>query len=358
MISISLCMIVKNEEEVLAGCLDSVKGIADEFIIVDTGSADATKEVAARYTDMIYDFEWTDHFADARNFAFSKASKDYILWMDADDVLTVEDRKKLADLKISLSPDIDAVSMYYHVGFDERGEVNFKYRRNRLVKREKGFRWIGAVHEYLEVYGNILETDIAVTHRKHHKTAAPPSDRNLKIYEKMVEGNQTLTPRDLFYFANELKDHKQYNRAITYYHHFLATKQCWIEDEIRTCQYLSDCYRALGHEEAALHSLLKSFLFDQPRPEFCCRLGDYFKEKQKYREGAFWYELALSAKRSDSGFTQVEYSTWYPHLQLCVCYWQLGDKDTAKQHNDFAASFHPTHPSVLFNKNIFAEQSE
>ncbi|WP_374004809.1 glycosyltransferase [Bacillus velezensis] len=352
MISVSLCVIVKNEEEVLAGCLDSVKDIADEIVIADTGSTDRTKEIAARYTDKIYDFEWIDHFAAARNFVFSKAEMDYILWLDADDILTEKDREKLIELKASLSKEVDAVSMYYHVGFDARGEVSFRYRRNRLVKREKGFRWIGAVHEYLEVYGNIIETDIAVTHRKSAKKHSPPSDRNLKIYEKMAKKSETMTPRDLFYFANELKDHGQYQRAITYYHHFLSTKQCWIEDEIRTCQYLSDCYRAVGHEEAAMTSLLKSFLIDCPRPEFCCRLGDYFAEKRQYRQGVFWYELALSAKSSDAGFTQLEYSTWYPHLQLCVCHWQLGDREKAKIHNDKAASYHPSHPSVLYNQNV------
>ncbi|MGY5190505.1 UNVERIFIED_CONTAM: glycosyltransferase, partial [Bacillus amyloliquefaciens DSM 7 = ATCC 23350] len=86
MIIVSLCVIVKNEEEVLAGCLDSVKVIADEMVIVDTGSTDRTKEIAARYTDKNYDFEWVDHFAAARNFAFSKAEMDYILWLAADDI--------------------------------------------------------------------------------------------------------------------------------------------------------------------------------------------------------------------------------------------------------------------------------
>ena len=69
--TISLCMIVKNEERVLARCLDSVADLVDEIIIVDTGSTDATKEIAARYTEKIYDFVWQDHFAAARNFSFS-----------------------------------------------------------------------------------------------------------------------------------------------------------------------------------------------------------------------------------------------------------------------------------------------
>ena len=78
MVEISLCMIVKNEEKVLARCLDSIAGLMDEIIIVDTGSTDKTKEIAGKYTDNIYDFEWIDDFAAARNFAFSKATKEYI----------------------------------------------------------------------------------------------------------------------------------------------------------------------------------------------------------------------------------------------------------------------------------------
>ena len=71
MITISLCMIVKNEEAVLARCLDSLRGLMDEIIIVDTGSTDNTKEIALKYTDKVYDFSWGDDFAAARNFSFS-----------------------------------------------------------------------------------------------------------------------------------------------------------------------------------------------------------------------------------------------------------------------------------------------
>lgn len=86
MISISLCMIVRNEEEVIGRCLESVKDIVDEINIVDTGSTDNTKQVVAQYTDRIFDFKWIHHFAAARNFSFQQATKDYILWLDADDV--------------------------------------------------------------------------------------------------------------------------------------------------------------------------------------------------------------------------------------------------------------------------------
>ena len=92
MITISLCMIVKDEEDVLARCLESAADTADEIIIVDTGSADATKEIARRYTDKVYDFAWTDDFSAARNFSFSKAEMEYCMWLDADDILLEADR--------------------------------------------------------------------------------------------------------------------------------------------------------------------------------------------------------------------------------------------------------------------------
>ena len=94
MATISVCMIVKNEEEVLARCLDSLSGLWEELIIVDTGSTDRTKEIAKKYTEKIYDFSWTGNFSDARNYSFSKAECDYIYSADADEVLDEENRER------------------------------------------------------------------------------------------------------------------------------------------------------------------------------------------------------------------------------------------------------------------------
>ena len=98
MATISLCMIVKDEQAVLGRCLDSVQGIVDEIIVVDTGSSDCTKEIAAAY-GKVQDFEWCDDFSAARNFSFAQATLDYILWLDADDVIEPEDREKFLQLK-------------------------------------------------------------------------------------------------------------------------------------------------------------------------------------------------------------------------------------------------------------------
>src|SRR5690625_3830804 len=122
MMTVSLCMIVKDEEQTIARCLQSVAHFVDEIVIVDTGSSDGTKAICRRFTDRLLDFPWIDDFSAARNFSFSKATKDFILWLDADDVISEADQKKFIDLKKSLTPDVNAVSMKYELTFNARGE--------------------------------------------------------------------------------------------------------------------------------------------------------------------------------------------------------------------------------------------
>ena len=109
----SLCMIVKNESAILRDCLDSLKDIMDEIIIVDTGSTDDTRKIAAEYTPYLYDYAWNDDFAAARNFAFSKATGDYIYSADADEVLDRENQDKFKALKRALLPEVEIVQMIY-----------------------------------------------------------------------------------------------------------------------------------------------------------------------------------------------------------------------------------------------------
>src|SRR5687768_4760658 len=92
--SVSVALIVKNEERVLGRCLKSLRGAVDEIVVVDTGSEDGTKRIAQRYTDKIYDFDWREDFAAARQFAFDRATSDWVAWVDADDVVLEADRIK------------------------------------------------------------------------------------------------------------------------------------------------------------------------------------------------------------------------------------------------------------------------
>ena len=184
MITISLCMIVKNEEQVLARCLESVKDIVDEIVLVDTGSEDKTREIARKYTEKIYEFIWQDDFAAARNEAFAKATMDYCMWLDADDVLTKENQENLVELKENLDKDTDIVMMKYAVSEDEDGKPLFSYYRERLIRNGRGFRWEGRVHEAIVPSGKIVYSNIVISHRK---VKLGDENRNLRIYEKMIK---------------------------------------------------------------------------------------------------------------------------------------------------------------------------
>ncbi|SDI23774.1 tetratricopeptide repeat-containing glycosyltransferase family 2 protein [Desulfosporosinus hippei] len=348
-ITISLCMIVRNEEATIGRCLDSVKGIPDEIVIIDTGSIDLTKKIVQKYTDKIDDFTWVDDFAAARNFAFSKATMDYILWLDADDIFVDSDRDKFLKLKESFNTSFDVVNMPYLLAFDQSGLATFSLRRNRLVKRNKNFRWIGAVHEYLEVYGSILNSDICVTHKG---IGGHDSDRNLKIYEKRKAKREAFSPRDLYYYANELFDHQLHERAIESYKDFLNTNQGWVEDNISACGKLADCYQKLEKPDKQLEYILKSFQYAPPRAEFCCRLGFYFLTGEQYEQGAFWYKLATQLEKPISSWGPINEAcwTWLPHLQLCVCYDRLGKYELAYEHNEIARKYRPDNTQILYNR--------
>jgi len=348
-ITISLCIIVRNEESTIGRCLDSVKDICDEIIIVDTGSTDRTKEIVEKYTDRIFDFTWIDDFAAARNFAFSQATMEYILWLDADDIIAASDQEKFLKLKKNLDPITDVVSMPYLYAFDQFGAVSFSFRRNRLVRRDKNFRWIGAVHEYLEVSGHVLNSDICVTHKR---IANGNSDRNLKIFERRKGKGESFSPRDLYYYANELFDHQLYSRAIEVYQEYLMTGQGWIEDKISACGKLADCFQKSGEKEKQLEYIYKSFEYASPRAEFCCRLGLYFLNAKQYEQGVFWYKLAAQIEKpiNSSGFMIEACWTWLPHLQLCVCYDRLGKHELAYEHNEIARKYCPENTQVLHNK--------
>lgn len=358
MITVSLCMIVKNEEAKLNQCLSSARDIADEIVVVDTGSGDGTKGIAARYTDKIYDFEWIDDFSAARNYAFSKATMEYILWLDADDLLLPEDRERLLKLKRELSPEVDAVMMKYNTGFDEKGNVVFSYFRERLSKRSRNFQWREPVHEYLAIGGNIINTDISVTHTK--KEGAHPSARNLRIYEERLAAGKPLSPRGTYYYARELKDNGRFSDAAEQFSRFLDSGLGWVEDNITACGELAKCYAALGERGKELAALTRSFSYDTPRAELCCQMGYYFKEQANYKLAAFWFGTALHLEKPKHSWGFVRHDCWgfIPAVECAVCYDRLGEYEKAEAFNELAAAYKPDAPAVAQNRRYFAQRRQ
>ena len=350
--TISLCMIVKNEEMNLAHCLDSVADLVEEIIIVDTGSKDRTVEIASHYTTKVYSHPWKDDFSDARNYSFSKAAMDYCMWMDADDILEEREKDKFLKLKQSLTPDIDMVMMKYHTAFDEAGKPSFSYFRERWIRNCGLYRWIGAVHEVSPPKGRILYSDLGICHKK---TGPGSPDRNLKIYQKLLAEGKRLEPRQQYYYGRELYYHEEYKEAVCVFEQFLLSEEGWIENKIEACAICARCYEKLGQEQAALLTLLRSMSFDLPRAELCCEIGKYFLEHESFYHAIYWYETALKIPKNEysGGFILSDCYDYIPLLQLCVCYDKLGDRQKAKEYNERAGVCKPYSKAYLYNKQYF-----
>jgi len=348
MTTISLCMIVKNEEDVLARCLDSIKDAADEIIIVDTGSTDKTKEIAHMYTEKVYDFEWIDDFSAARNEAFSKAACDYQMWLDADDVVPEETLAKLIELKKNLKSDVDIVTMKYITHFDKHGAPILSATRERLVRREKNYKWQDPVHECIALIGNVKNTDLEIHHKKMKEG---DSLRNLNIYKTLEKSGKPLTPRQQYYYARELKDHGFWINATYYFEKFLDSKKGWLEDNIATCYNLSLCYAVLNDRHKILPILLKSFEYDAPRAEICCEIGYFYKHIKQYAAALKWFEIGAGLGKPDSlGFILEDYWGYIPNIESCVCHCHLNNFEQAALANERAAAFKPNSPSVETNR--------
>ncbi len=352
MVTISLCMIVKNEEMHIARCLDSVAELVDEIIIIDTGSTDRTVEIVSNYTSKIFSFQWNDDFANARNDSFSRASMDYCMWMDADDILEETEKDKFLQLKQSLSPDVDIAMMKYNTSFDEAGKPSFSYFRERWIRNCEQYRWSGAVHEVIPPQGKIIYSDIAVSHKKLGKG---DPDRNLKIYQRIIAEGKILEPRHQYYYGRELYYHQQYEEAVSVLEQFLLLPEAWIENKIEACIICANCYFQLGQEQLALTTLLRSMSFDLPRAELCCEIGKYFLERKNFHNAIYWYETALNIPKNEyaGGFVLPDCYDYIPFLQLCVCYDRLGDYQKAKEYNEKAGAYKPYSKAYLYNKQYF-----
>lgn len=353
MITISLCMIVKNEADVIGRCLDSVSDLFEEIIIVDTGSTDQTKKIALKYTDIVYDFEWIDDFSSARNYAFSLAESDYCMWLDADDIITEQDKQKFIKLKKNLLENISVVMMPYNTGFDYFGNVTYSYFRERIIKNNGEMKWEGSVHEVIQPVGEIFYSDCAISHHKLHNS---DPDRNLRIFEKQIKNGKNLEPRQQFYYARELYYHKRYQDAINVFEDFLEKGEGWIENNIDACCHCAYSYYGISNDQKALQCLFRTLTYDIPRAEVCCDIGNHFFERQNFKYAAYWYTIATTCVRDDSkgGFASPDCYGYIPCIQLCVCYSRMGEIGKAIKFNELAAEFKPDSKCVIHNREYFS----
>ena len=310
MATISLCMIVKNEERVLKRCLDSIHDLVDEIIIVDTGSTDSTKQIARAYTDKVYDFEWIDDFSAARNFSFSKCSMEYIYVADADEYLDDSNRFQFRILKEVLYPEVEIVQMMYEtISHDTVLNIKKEYRP-KLFKRLREFTWINPVHETVRLDPIVFDSDIVITHAPESNHAR----RDFSIFEKTIASDGELSPELIKMYAAELYkngDKESFDAA----HNF---------------------FKNVNNEYGAI--IIAKWLrlnaaseFEQYANEFrnisevCFELGEYYLSKSNYKSAYEAFNNALSMEC----FVDIHKTGDHALEKLIICCKELIKSDSA-----------------------------
>lgn len=145
-VSLSLCMIVKDEADQLGDCLSQVRPVVDEIVVVDTGSTDDTREIARKLGARVFEFPWANDFSAARNESLRRATGRYLLWLDADDRIDPEEIAKIQELKAGLRPaSLQAYYLLIQSASPLDGESSFY--QLRLFPNKPGVRFEGRVHE-------------------------------------------------------------------------------------------------------------------------------------------------------------------------------------------------------------------
>lgn len=330
MITISLCMIVKNEEQILARCLDSLEGLMDEIIIVDTGSTDRTREIAARYTKKIYHFPWIDDFSAARNFAFSKATQEYIYSADADEVLSEENRERFRVLKENLLPEIEIVQMKYGNQLQFGTVYNFDEEyRPKLFKRKRDFVWEEAIHETVRLMPIVYDSDIVITHMPTSSHAG----RDLQNFQKQIAQGKRLSARLQEMYARELYlagEEEALLEAERYFWQSAADSDRSMDEIKQACCIAAKSAR-IRKDSVTLLKYASKVLVQEGCSEICYEMGRFFEEQGDAEEAIIWYYnavyettplLSLAAGGRDS-------------LEgLLRCYERLGMQEQAEVYRD------------------------
>lgn len=320
MASISVCMIVKNEEKVLARCLDSLKGLWDELIIVDTGSIDNTKKIASKYTDKIYDFTWTGSFSDARNFSFSKASCEYIYSADADEELDDKNRERFRLLKEALIPEIEIVQMYYGNQLSQNSIYNYDMEyRPKLYKRLREFSWQEPIHEAVRLEPVVFDSDIIIW----HKPEGQHGSRDLEAFEEMLRKAEPISQRlqdiyfrELYFMGNINNLRKAENYLID-----VVSNEDPLGDEFQKAVVLLMKKAIIEQNETALLKYALKGGMSKGCSELCVQLGDYFFDKKEYEEAALWF---YNAANETEPLMSLKAGKEEPEEKLKECYQRLG----------------------------------
>ena len=263
--TIGMGMIVRNSEKTIEGCIKSFIDYVDQCVIVEAGeSTDDTpkilRKLAMEYKKIeLYQFEWIDDFAAARNFSFSKLTTDWYMWVDSDDI--VANPHKLRELADKATPDVAAIWFPYYYALDEFGNLTTLFERERLLRAKLGWIWKGRLHETVSpiTEGKFVRTDEVVI-QHNHLASGPRNDRNFRILNIMLKESPE-DKRIWLYLGHQHFAVREWLDAAKWYLKFGADKGAIDIERYQALNYCSKAMREFKDPQAVDVALMALELF-------------------------------------------------------------------------------------------------
>ncbi|WP_196592587.1 glycosyltransferase family 2 protein [Pectinatus sottacetonis] len=299
---ISACVIVKNEAVNIQTWLCCMKKIADELIVVDTGSADDTKQMSSRAGAKVYDFIWQDDFAAAKNYAISKAKGDWVLFFDADEYFSETVAKQLQQqLLIFLhNDDIEAfLCKLVNIDKDKNNKFLSSFYQLRIFKNKPGIAYEGAIHEELKNKGRSLRlaalpAEIYAYHTGYSASVnATKLERNLIILQQQI--NRHGEDKKLYpYLATCYFGLKQYEKTIYYLQEFINSGINMLGAEVYVFIQYIDALELAGCSHNEVEKVLAEGLKRFPKsPDLNYKKGIMLFSENKFSNAEKYLHKAL-----------------------------------------------------------------
>lgn len=356
--TVAAALIVRDEARVLARCLDALHGAVDELVVVDTGSSDATRDIAARYTDRLFDFAWCDDFSAARQFAFDRATADWVLWVDADDV--VQNAARIRPLVAAAPADVAGFRWQYVYARDAHDRPRCVFWRERCVRHDGRFRWHGRVHEYLASSQPATlqnSRDVVVEHRPEARRLAGKQHRNLALLEaELAAAGDRPQPRTLFYLAGEYAAAGQPAAAIAAYRRYLRIAD-WDDEAYLAQTRLAGLYRAAAAYDQAIDADLAALKRCPHWPNAYFGLAESYYYLADWPKVIHWSEMgrAMPLPETTHFVDPLAYHfDWIIHFANAL--YHVGELAEAQAWTRHALTICPDDPWHRENDRFFARQ--
>lgn len=345
---LSICMIVKNEEQNIGNCLKALTDYGWEIVVVDTGSTDRTREIAARYTECLYECPWQDDFALAKNFAVSKAANEFVMVIDSDEFLEKMSAAEVRELERQIMEHPDEVGRIRRKNIfrAKDGKQENQEWINRIFSRKR-FHYVGRIHEQLMPVDSMeyrtYQTPVVLHHTGYDlkpEEKQAKAERNIRLLEQelaeltdkvqcsgMAGEAEVQIPYILYQLGKSFYLAEDYGKACEYFSQGLSfdlnPKLEYVIDMVETYGY------ALINSGRAAEALFFENIYEEfgNSADFQFLMGLIYMNNMRFEDAVHEFQKAACQKECRTLGT----NDWLAYYNIGVIYECLGQKEKAAE---------------------------